>query len=156
MREKRDFLQDPHPKTLVMRLAVEACLRLAPFGAFVYVAAVSTNSVYIHFNHHGVKGKLRISDHHGKEHLKYKWNLIIGEEDRVISDNKTIRYLAGEKNADRFFDFMATTFNRELQVRQSCINLGATKKMQSMRFTAISGVTQATRLSPCQQEPGNP
>lgn len=143
---QRDHMNDPHPKTLIMRLATEACLRLQRHGAYIYIAAVTTNSVYIHFNRKGIKGKLRISDHKGKEHLKYKWNVILGASDQVIHDNNTTRFIAGEENAARFFDFMANTFDKEVQVRQSCINLGVTSKTQSIRSTLISGVTTATQL----------
>jgi len=35
----------------------------------------TTNSYYIKMDY-GVVGSLRISDHHGKKHLKYKYNLL--------------------------------------------------------------------------------
>lgn len=52
----------------------------------------SSNSVYLKIND-GVVGTIRISDHHGYKHLKYRYNLIIG-----VEKHKTL-----EGNFERFY-----------------------------------------------------
>lgn len=54
--------------------------------------AYSSNSVYLKIDD-GVVGTIRISDHYGKKHLKYRYNLIKGEkETRKVMDGDFERY----------------------------------------------------------------
>ncbi|AUR88743.1 TMhelix containing protein [Vibrio phage 2.117.O._10N.261.45.E9] len=149
----RDMLVNPNKKTLIARLAVLACIKLAPFGAFIYTSAVTTNSIYIHFNRKGVKGKLRISDHPSPKY-NYKWNVILGEENRVDTDNG--KMIANEDTAEAFFDYMAGEMNKQVRIKESCINFAATKTMRCIRSTDISGAgSQVTQSLPCLPELGS-
>lgn len=56
----------------------------------------STDSVYLKLDY-GVCNSIRISDHEGKKHLCYRYNMIIGCEDNIIEE-KYIRYYFNEKN----------------------------------------------------------
>lgn len=47
--------------------------------------ATSTNSVYLKFDY-GVANSLRISDHAGKKHLEYRYNLILNQTEPAYSD----------------------------------------------------------------------
>lgn len=51
----------------------------------------SSNSVYLKLDD-GVLGTIRISDHRGKKHLKYKYNLIKDEKRRKQVDRGVTRY----------------------------------------------------------------
>lgn len=63
-------------KWLIDRLREEGC------GLQVYEAK-STSSCYIKIDN-GVAGSIRISDHKGKSHLTYKYNLILGGERKTV------------------------------------------------------------------------
>lgn len=54
--------------------------------------AYSSNSVYLKLDD-GVVGTIRISDHRGKKHLRYKYNLIKG----------CYRHKRNDKGIDRYF-----------------------------------------------------
>lgn len=54
--------------------------------------AYSSNSVYLKIDD-GAIGTIRISDHYGKKHLKYRYNLIKGEkESRRVLDGGVERF----------------------------------------------------------------
>lgn len=55
--------------------------------------AYGTNSVYLKLDD-GVLGSLRISDHRGKRHLKYKYNLTLGSARAVKLDGGFTRVYA--------------------------------------------------------------
>lgn len=46
----------------------------------------TTNSVYLKFDY-GAANSLRISDHNGKAHLKYKYNILCGLDKPTIKQN---------------------------------------------------------------------
>ena len=52
--------------------------------------AYSSDSVYLKLDD-GVLGTIRISDHKGKKHLKYKYNLILGSPRKRTVENGTKR-----------------------------------------------------------------
>lgn len=56
----------------------------------------SSDSVYLKLDF-GVCNTIRISDHEGKAHLRYRYNLIIGGENNIIEDTY-IRYYFNEHN----------------------------------------------------------
>lgn len=58
--------------------------------------AYSTDSVYLKLDY-GVCNSIRISDHEGKKHLCYRYNMIIGCEDNIVEE-KYIRYYFNENN----------------------------------------------------------
>lgn len=58
--------------------------------------AYSTYSVYLKLDY-GVCNTIRISDHEGKQYLKYRYNLILGGENNIIEDKYT-RYYFNEHN----------------------------------------------------------
>lgn len=45
----------------------------------------STNSIYLKFDY-GLAHSLRISDHNGKKHLSYKYNLLLNQKDFEIKE----------------------------------------------------------------------
>lgn len=55
--------------------------------------AYSSDSVYLKFDD-GVLGSLRISDHKGKKHLKYKYNLTLGSPLKIEDDRGFTRVYA--------------------------------------------------------------
>lgn len=57
-------------------LAAYVCDRLAGKVLIHRYDAYSTNSVYLKFDY-GVANSLRIADHAGKEHLAYRFNIIL-------------------------------------------------------------------------------
>lgn len=52
------------------------CDRLAGKATIHRYDAYSTNSVYLKFDY-GLGNSLRISDHHGKERLNYRFNILL-------------------------------------------------------------------------------
>ena len=67
MNEKKKAIRD---------LAAYVCDRLAGKVVIHRYDAYSTNSVYLKFDY-GVGNSLRISDHKGKKHLAYRFNIIL-------------------------------------------------------------------------------
>lgn len=55
--------------------------------------AYSSSSVYLKLDD-GVLGTIRISDHRGKRHLKYKYNLVLGSPRKVKVDKGFTRVYA--------------------------------------------------------------
>ena len=53
--------------------------------------AKSTHSIYLKVDD-GALGTIRISDHEGKPHLGYKYNLIAGTERRIVNVSDRRRY----------------------------------------------------------------
>lgn len=64
---------------------------------------------------YGVCNSIRISDHEGKKHLNYRYNLIIGEIDNIIQD-KFIRYYFSEKSIDALINQIL--FDRKLKIKK--------------------------------------
>ena len=58
--------------------------------------AYSTDSVYIKLDY-GLANTIRISDHEGKKHLCYRYNVIVGCQDNIVEE-KYMRYYFSEKN----------------------------------------------------------
>jgi hypothetical protein len=56
--------------------------------------AYSTDSVYLKLDY-GLANTIRISDHEGKKHLCYRYNLIFGGEDNIVEE-KYVRYYFNE------------------------------------------------------------
>lgn len=86
----------------------EKCLVIQQYESY------STNSVYIKLDY-GVLNSIRISDHKGKKHLKYKYNLIIGGIDNIIED-KFIRYYFGENSVYALIN--QVLFDRQFKIRK--------------------------------------
>lgn len=63
-------------KKAIRDLAAYVCDSLAGKVVIHRYDAYSTNSVYLKFDY-GVGNSLRISDHKGKEHLAYRFNIIL-------------------------------------------------------------------------------
>lgn len=59
--------------------------------------AHSTSSMYVKLDY-GVCNTIRISDHIGKGHLKYRYNLIVGGQYNILEDNDYIRYYYSEND----------------------------------------------------------
>lgn len=59
--------------------------------------AYSTNSIYLKLDF-GVCNSIRISDHKGKKHLKYRYNLIQGLDQSYKDMDKFIRYYYADKD----------------------------------------------------------
>lgn len=60
----------------IRALAARVCAKLAGKAVIHRYDAYSTNSVYLKFDY-GLGNSLRISDHQGKEHLAYRFNIIM-------------------------------------------------------------------------------
>lgn len=71
---------------VVKRLKAEGCVLM------VY-KAMTTNSIYVKIDD-GVAGTLRISDHEGKKHLSYTYNLVLGSRMAYVNDNSISRWYA--------------------------------------------------------------
>ena len=61
---------------MIRDLAAYVCDRLAGKALIHRYDAYSTNSVYLKFDY-GIGNSLRISDHQGKEHLAYRFNIVL-------------------------------------------------------------------------------
>lgn len=64
--------------------------------------AISTHSVYLKFDD-GVLGSLRISDHAGKKHLKYKYNLTMGSARKKRTHKGKVQCFAPFKDIEILF-----------------------------------------------------
>lgn len=63
----------------------------------------STNSIYLKLDY-GVCYSIRISDHPGKEYLKYRYNVILGGTARADVDKGKLRYYYGSSDLVLLFD----------------------------------------------------
>lgn len=63
-------------KATIQSLAAYVCSQLAGKAVIHRYDAYSTNSVYLKFDY-GLGNSLRISDHKGKKHLNYRFNIIL-------------------------------------------------------------------------------
>lgn len=63
-------------KQTIQSLAAYVCSRLEGKAIIHRYDAYSTNSVYLKFDY-GLGNSLRISDHSGKKHLNYRFNIIL-------------------------------------------------------------------------------
>lgn len=75
--------------------------------------AYKTSSVYIKLDF-GVCNSIRISDHNGKEHLCYRYNLIIGGNDDIIEE-KYIRYYYNEKSVNALLNLILFDRNEKIK-----------------------------------------
>lgn len=55
--------------------------------------AITTNSTYLKLDD-GVLGTLRVSDHKGRDKLKYKYNLTLGSIRKQTYENRTVQVFA--------------------------------------------------------------
>lgn len=76
--------------------------------------AYSTSSVYLKLDY-GVCNTIRISDHEGKKHLQYRYNLIIGGDVNIIED-KYIRYYFNDTSLDILVNQIL--FDRQAKIAQ--------------------------------------
>ena len=107
--------QDERVKRL--QLATDAIGILKDHGAYIHAVA-QTGSIYITFAHERC-GKLRIADHKGRAHLRYKWNVEIGGKDHISTKGTRTRYYSSEENAIQFFHYMKAEFDAEEKLRCS-------------------------------------
>lgn len=80
---------------LVISKTIIEALKSKGFVIQAYISR-STNSVYLKLDY-GVCNTIRISDHEGKKHLHYRYNLLVGGENNIIEE-KYIRYFFNEKS----------------------------------------------------------
>lgn len=66
--------------------------------------AYKTSSVYLKLDF-GVCNSIRISDHNGKEHLCYRYNLIIGCNNDIVEE-KYIRYYYNETSVNALLNLI--------------------------------------------------
>ena len=76
--------------------------------------AYKTSSVYLKLDF-GVCNSIRISDHNGKEHLCYRYNLIIGGNDNIIEE-KYIRYYYNEKSVDALLNLILFDKHEKIKI----------------------------------------
>lgn len=92
---------------LINRLKTE-CLVIQRYNAY------STDSIYIKLDY-GVLNSIRISDHEGKKHLKYRYNLIIGCADNITED-EYIRFFFNEDSLQALVNQIL--IDRKLKVKK--------------------------------------
>lgn len=85
--------------------------------------AYSTNSIYLKFDY-GVANSLRISDHDGKRHLKYRYN--------ILTDQK-IKSVATDHGFDRFY------YSPEM-INAVCRDILAAKRDKQERYKNYDSV----------------
>lgn len=76
----------------IERLIIQR-FKILGFKIQVY-KSYSTNSIYIKLDY-GVAHSIRISDHEGKKHLKYRYNVLIGLSKSYI-ENERYYYTTGD------------------------------------------------------------
>lgn len=64
--------------------------------------AYSSDSVYLKLDY-GVCNSIRISDHEGKKHLQYRYNVIIGGENNIVEE-EYVRYYFDENHVDNLLN----------------------------------------------------
>ena len=74
--------------------------------------AYKTSSVYLKLDF-GVCNSIRISDHNGKEHLCYRYNLIIGGNDNIVEE-KYIRYYFNENSINALLNTVLLDRNTKM------------------------------------------
>lgn len=74
----------------------------------------TTGSVYLKLDF-GVSNSIRISNHDGKKHLQYRYNVIIGGKDNIIEE-KYIRYFFNENSIEALI--MQILIDRKLKVQK--------------------------------------
>lgn len=79
----------------INKIADEIVKTLSPYFTIQRYDAHKTDSIYLKLDY-GVCNSIRISDHPGKRHLQYRYNLIIGGEVNIIEE-EYIRYFYNEE-----------------------------------------------------------
>ena len=74
--------------------------------------AYKTSSVYLKLDF-GVCNSIRISDHNGKEHLCYRYNLIIGGNDNIVEE-QYIRYYFNENSINALLNTVLLDRNTKI------------------------------------------
>lgn len=80
-------------------------------------SAYSTNSIYLKFDY-GLAHSLRISDHDGKKHLSYKYNLLLNQKDFEIKEANgyEMRFYSVDEIGKLIYDILA---DREKAINKS-------------------------------------
>ncbi len=76
--------------------------------------AYSTNSIYLKFDY-GLANSLRISDHPGKKHLSYMFNLITGYTGNRVVRDKYTRYFFNETQTRALITQLLYNRDRKMQ-----------------------------------------
>ena len=86
---------DEHNKNQLRHIAQKTVDALIERGVFCYIYhEATTGSVYIRFEN-PVIGSVRLADHDGRAHLKYKFNLLLGNVKKGWrKENNKWRYFA--------------------------------------------------------------
>ena len=96
-------------------LADEICTRLLKEGFIIYrYDAYSSNSVYLKLDF-GVSHSIRISDHEGKRHLHYRYNIGSHIKKDKTQTTKYIRYYYPTANLDQMISKIVSDRNEKMQ-----------------------------------------
>lgn len=93
--------------------------------------AYSTNSIYLKFDY-GVANSLRISDHNGKYHLRYRYNIL---ESMRGESSKKERYRHG----------LQMIFYSPAMVNACCRDILAAKAEKEKKYSSYEAVVNAAR-----------
>lgn len=74
--------------------------------------AYSTNSIYLKLDY-GVCNSIRISDHTGKQHLKYRYNVIINGKNEFVQD-KYPRYYYNQNSLNEMLSKIILDRNQKV------------------------------------------
>lgn len=93
--------------------------------------AYSTNSIYLKFDY-GVANSLRISDHDGKRHLRYRYNIL---ESMGKKQNKEIRTRHG----------LEMVFYSPAMINACCRDILAAKKERVERYRDYDAIVEQAK-----------
>ncbi len=75
--------------------------------------AYSSNSVYLKLDY-GVSNSIRISDHHGKKHLQYRYNILANVEEPYITEKNHPRYYYPFEEVDMMIERIIETRDKKI------------------------------------------
>ena len=102
--------------------------------------AYSTNSIYLKFDY-GVANSLRISDHDGKKHLRYRYNIL---ESMGKKQNKEIRTRQG----------LEMVFYSPAMINACCRDILAAKKARVERYRDYDAIVEQAKEKAAKPQKG--
>lgn len=102
--------------------------------------AFSTNSIYLKFDY-GVANSLRISDHDGKHHLRYRYNILMSMGDKSSKESHT-------REGHEMW------FYGPHMIRACCRDILAAKKDRQTRYRDYDGMVDDAKKNVAQPQKG--
>lgn len=100
----------------------------------------STNSIYLKFDY-GVACSLRISDHDGKRHLRYRFNILMSMGDKLSKESHT-------RNG------LEMWFYSPHMIKACCRDILAAKKDRQARYRDYDGLVDDAKNKAAQPQKG--